>query len=113
MIRRIIISPAGLLVVQAAAVTVDVNLSFKELRLKDGMVFTEVAVRSFNTAAGTAMLLVSKDLVSVRAVLLPDEVRTRLQELAPAQTADELAAEKQQEAADRLKAAEKDRKSVV
>ena len=106
MIRRIIISLAGLLAVQAAAVIVDVNLSFKELRLKDGMVFTEVAVRSFNTAAGTAMLLVSKDLVSVRAVLLPDEVRTRLQELAPAQTADELAAEKQQEAADRLKAAE-------
>jgi hypothetical protein len=39
------------------AVTVDVNLPLKELRLKDGLLFTDVAVRSFNTATGTVMLL--------------------------------------------------------
>ena len=106
MIRRLTISLAGLLAVTAAAVVVDVNLPYKELRLKDGMVFTDVAVRSVNTAAGTVMLAVNKDLVSVRTSMLPDEVVTRLKNMTPAQTQEEQEAEKQQEAADRKKAVE-------
>lgn len=106
MFRRIIPSLAGLLAVSAAAVTVDVNLPYKELRLKDGMVFTDVAVRSVNTSAGTVMLAVNKDLISIRTSMLPDDVSARLKELAPAQTKEEQEAEKQQEAADRKKAVE-------
>ncbi len=106
MIRRIFLPFAGLLAVQAAAVIVDVNLPFKELRLKDGMLFTEVAVRSINTTAGTVMLLVNKDLISVRTSLLPDDISARLKELTPVLSSEELEAEKKQEAADRLKAAE-------
>jgi hypothetical protein len=106
MIRRILLPLAGLLAVHAAAVVVDVNLPYKELRLKDGMLFTDVAVRSLNTAAGTVMLQVNKDLISVRTAMLPDEVNARLKELTPAQTKEELEAERQQEAADRKKAAE-------
>jgi hypothetical protein len=90
----------------AAAVVVEVNLPLKELRLKDGMLFTEVAVRSFNTAAGTTLLMAGKDLVSVRTTLLPDDVAARLREMSPAQTKEEIEAEKQQEAAERKKAAE-------
>ncbi|SDR80992.1 hypothetical protein [Opitutus sp. GAS368] len=106
MFRRIIISLAGLLAVSAAAVIVDVNLPYKELRLKDGLLFTEVAVRSVNTAAGTVMLSVNKDLISVRTSLLPDDVRAKLQDLTPVQSPEELEAEKKQEAADRARAAE-------
>lgn len=106
MIRRILPLLAGLLAVQAAAVIVDVNLPYKELRLKDGMLFTDVAVRSINTSAGTVMLMVNKELISVRTSMLPDEVTARLKELAPAQTREEMEAEKQQDAADRRKVAE-------
>ncbi len=106
MIRRILPLFAGLLTVQAAAVIVDVNLPYKELRLKDGMLFTDAAVRSINTSAGTVMLMVNKELVSVRTSMLPDEVTARLKDLAPAQTREEMEAEKLQEAADRKKAAE-------
>ena len=104
--RWIPLSLAGLLAVSTAAVTVDVNLPFKELRLKDGMIFTDVSLRSVNTSAGTVMLLVNKDLVSVRTSMLPDEVVARLKGMTPAQTSEEQAAEKQQEAADRKKAVE-------
>ena len=106
MIRRLLLSLAGLLAVQAAAVIVEVNLPYKELRLKDGLLFTDVAVRSINTSAGTVMLLVNKDLVSVRSSMLPDEVSTRLKGMAPAQTTEEMEAEKQQLAADHKKAVE-------
>jgi hypothetical protein len=106
MIRRLSLVLAGLLVVQAAAVIVEVNLPYKELRLKDGLLFTDVAVRSINTSAGTVMLLVNKDLVSVRSSMLPDDVSARLKAMAPAQTPEEMEAEKQQLAADRRKAAE-------
>lgn len=106
MFRRLILSLAGLLAVQAAAVIVDVNLPFKELRLKSGMVFTDVAVRSVNTSAGTIMLAVNKDLISIRLSMLSDEVVARLKGLTPAQTSEERETEKQQEAADRKKAVE-------
>lgn len=106
MIRRLLPLFAGLFAVQAAAVIVDVNLPYKELRLKDGLLFTDVAVRSINTATGTVMLLVNKDLVSVRTAMLPDDVSARLKAMAPAQTTEEMEAEKQQLAADRKKAAE-------
>lgn len=95
-----------LLAVNAAAAVVDVNLPLKELRLKDGMFFTEVSVRSFNTLTGTVMLVANKDLISVRASLLPDDVAARLKELAPVLSKEEQEAEKQQEAADRKKAAD-------
>jgi hypothetical protein len=106
MIRRLLLPLCGLLAVSASAVIVDVNLPYKELRLKDGLVFTDVAVRSINTATGTVMLMVDKDLVSVRTSMLPDEVSARLKELAPAQTKEEEEAEKLQAAADRKKTIE-------
>lgn len=95
------------LAVKATALVVDVNLPYKELRLKDGMLFSEVAVRSFNTSAGTAVLLTNSELISVRTSLLPDEVNARLQGLAPVQTKEEQAEERRQEEADRIKTAEK------
>jgi len=106
MLRRILLPFAGLLAVAATAAVVDVNLTYKELRLKDGMLFTDAAVRSLNTSAGTVMLLVNKDLISVRTVLLPDDVAARLKELTPVLSKEDQEAEKQQEAADRKKAAE-------
>jgi hypothetical protein len=62
---------------------VDVNLPYKELRLKDGTVLTEAAVKSFNTTADTALVLAGKGLVSLPTSLLPDEVNARLKSLAP------------------------------
>jgi len=107
MFSRLLLLLAGLLAVNATAVVVEVNLPYKELRLKDGMLFTEVAVRSFNTTAGTVVLLAnSKELVSLRTSLLPDNVSARLKELTPVQSKEEQEAEKQREAADRKRAAE-------
>jgi hypothetical protein len=106
MIRRLVPLLAGLLAISAGAAVVEVNLPFKTLRLKDGIVLTDVAVKSFNTVTGTAMLLVEKDLVSVRTSQLPDDLRAKLQEIAPPLTADEQEAEKLQAAADRKKALE-------
>ena len=105
--RRILMPLVCLLAVQAAAVVVDVNLSYKNLRLKDGMLLGDAVVKSINTAAGTVLLQVDKELVSLRHSLLPDEVSLRLQGLSPAQSKEELAAEKAQEAADRLKSADR------
>jgi hypothetical protein len=107
MIRRFLLPLACLLAAKATALVVDVNLPYKELRLKDGMLFSEVTVRSINTSAGTAVLLTNNVLISVRTSLLPDEVNARLQALAPVQTKEEQAEEKRQEEADRQKAAEK------
>ncbi len=86
-----------LLAIQAAAVVVEVQLPYKDLRLKDGAQLTEVVIKSFNTSAGTALLQVKKDLISVRMSLLPDEVSARLKELAPVLTKEEQEAEKKQE----------------
>ncbi len=94
-----------LLAVQAAAVVVEVQLPYKELRLKDGTRLTDVAIKSFNTTAGTALLLVKKDLISLRLSLLPDEVSARLKELAPVLSKEEQEAEKKQEAEERQLAA--------
>jgi hypothetical protein len=104
--RRFLLPLAWLLAVPVSAVVVEVNLPYKELRLKDGMVLNDVVVKSFNTTAGTAFLVASKDLISLRTSLLPDEVNAVLQKLTPVQTPEEREAEKQQEAADRRKAAE-------
>jgi hypothetical protein len=106
MIRRLLPLLAGVLAVSANAAIIEVNLPFKSLRLKDGMMLTDVAVKSFNTVTGTAMLLVEKDLVSVRTTLLPDDLRTKLQEMAPPLTAEEQEAEKLQAVADRKRAAD-------
>ncbi|MBI2496590.1 MAG: hypothetical protein HYV75_01200 [Opitutae bacterium] len=106
MIRRLLLPLVCLLAVHASAVVVEVNLPYKELRLKDGMLLTDVAVKSFNTTAGTAVLQANKELISLRTSLLPDEVNARLQALIPALSKEEQEAEKKQEAADRMKAAE-------
>lgn len=100
------LSLALLLAVSGQALVVEVNLPLKELRLKDGMLFTEVAVRSINTVTGTAMLVANKDLISVRTSLLPDDIASRLKAMTPAQSAEEVEAEKKQETADRAKATE-------
>lgn len=104
MMRRILSLFAGVLALSGSAAIVEVNLLYKNLRLKDGMVFEEVAVKSFNTSAGTAMLVVDKELVSVRTSQLPDDLRAKLKELTPALSAEEQEAERQQEAADRKRA---------
>lgn len=104
---RILLPLALLLAVPAAALVVEVNLPYKNLRLKDGMLFSDASVRSLNTSAGTVVLLVGKDLVSVRTSVLPDEVNARLKELTPVLSKEELEEEKKQEAADRKKAVEK------
>ncbi len=106
MFRRLLLLLAGLLAVQVSAAVVEVNLPYKTLRLKDGMLFTDAAVKSFNTNAGTVVLVVNKDLISLRTSLLPDDVNTRLKELTPVLSKEEQEAEKEQEAADRKKAAD-------
>lgn len=106
MIRRILLPLAGLLALPASAVVVDLNLTYDHLRLKDGMVFTEVAVRSYNTSAGTVVLRVNRELVSIQASLLPDEVGAMLKELTPVLSKEEQATEQAQEAAAREQAAE-------
>jgi len=86
------------LAVPAAAVVIDVNLPYKDLRLKNGTVLAEAAVKSFNSTAGTALLLANKELISVQTSLLPDEVNARLKELAPVLSKEEQAAERAREA---------------
>lgn len=95
---RHLLSLAPALVIGASAAVLDVNLAYKELRLKDGTVLTEVAVKSFNTTAETALLLADKGLVSLPTSLLPDEVTARLKALAPTLSKEELAAAKAREA---------------
>ena len=94
-----------LLAINASAVVVDVQLPYKGLRLKDGTQLTEVVVKSFNTSAETALLLVKKDLISVRMSLLPDEVVAKLKVLSPVLTKEQQEAEKKQEAEERELAA--------
>jgi len=86
------------LTIKASALVVDVNLPYKELRLKDGTVMTDAAVKSFNSTAETALVLAGKGLVSLPTSLLPDEVTARLKSLAPNLSKEELAAEKSREA---------------
>ena len=95
------------LAVKATALVIDVNLPFKELRLKDGTVLNEAAVKSFNTTADTALVLSGKGLVSLPTSLLPDEVTARLKSLAPVLSKEELAAAKAREAENYEKAMKK------
>ncbi len=94
---RLLLPLALALTVGAPAVVLDVNLPYKELRLKDGAVLTEAAVKSFNTTAETALLLTDKGLISLQASLLPDEVNARLKALAPTLSKEEVAAAKAHE----------------
>ena len=98
MTPRILLPLVLALAVKAAAVVIDVNLPYKNLRLKDGTELAEVAVKSFNSTAETVLLLSNKELVSVQTSLLPDEVRARLRELVPNLTPEEQAAAKAREA---------------
>jgi hypothetical protein len=86
------------LAVRAAAVVVDVNLPYKDLRLKDGTVLAEVAVKSFNSTAETVLLLTNKELTSLPASLLPDEVNARLKSLVPNRSEEQQTAAKAREA---------------
>lgn len=107
MIRRLLLLLAGVLALSATAAVVEVNLSYKNLRLKNGLVFSEAIIRSVNTSAGTAMLLADKELVSVRTSQLPDAIEARLKEITPAQTKEEREEARTQETADRQRAAER------
>ena len=104
---RLLLPLAGLLAVSAAAAVVDVNLPWKNLRLKNGLLFSDATVRSINTSAGTAMLQIDKDLVSVRTSQLPDDLTAKLKEMTPAQTPEEIAEAKAQDAADRKRASDR------
>ena len=112
MIRRIFLPLAWFAAVavavaaSATATVVEVRMPYKEMRLKDGLLLNDVAVKSFNTMAGTVVLLSNKELISVKGTLLPDEVATRIKELTPVLTKEEMAAEKKQEAAELKLAAE-------
>jgi hypothetical protein len=98
MTPRFLLPLALAFAIKAAAVVIDVNLPYKDLHLKDGTVMTEVAIKSFNSIAGTALLLADRQLISVQTSLLPDEVRTRLDGLVPNLSSEELAAAKTREA---------------
>jgi hypothetical protein len=95
---RILLPLALALAVNAAAVVVDVNLPYKDLRLKDGTVYPEAAVKSFNSTAETALLLTNKELISVQTSLLPAEVNARLKTLVPSLSNEEQTAAKAREA---------------
>lgn len=107
MIRRLLLPLAGLLAVTAFASVVEVQLPYKELRLKDGTLLANVAVKSFNTSSGMVMILVNKELISVRTTLLPDEVEAKIRELTPALSKEQAEAEKKQAEAEQAKAAAK------
>ena len=94
MFRRLLITCACVLAADLGARVVEVNLAYPEIRLKDGTLFTQATVKSFNPAAGTATLLTKKVLVGLPISLLPDEVAFKLKELAPVLTPEQLAAEK-------------------
>ena len=104
---RFLLPFALALAIKATALVIDVNLPYKELRLKDGTVLNDAAVKSFNSTADTALVLSDKGLVSLPTSLLPDAVNTRLKELAPALSKEELAAAKAREAERYDKAAKK------
>ena len=106
MFRPILSACACLLATHLWAMVVEVNLPYPEIRLKDGTLFTEPTVKSFNPAAGTATLLMKKVLISLPVSLLPDEVALKLKDLAPVLTKEELEGERQKEAALRQQSAE-------
>ena len=103
---RLLLPLAGLLAVSAVAAVVDVNLPWKNLRLKNGLMFPDATVRSINPSAGTAMLQIDKDLISVRTSQLPDDLTAKLKEMTPAPTPEEIAEAKAQDAAERKRAAD-------
>ncbi len=94
---RLLLPLALALAVNAAAVVVDVHLPYKDLRLKDGKVYSEAAVKSFNSTAETALLLANQELFSVQTSLLPDAVNARLKSLVPNLSAEEQTAAKARE----------------
>ena len=104
MIRRFLLLAVWLLAIEASAIVVVLHLPYKELRLKNGTVLTDVAVRSFNTTAGTATLLSKNELMSVPLTLLPDEVGSKLKELTPVLSKEAQEAEKLREETDRKRA---------
>jgi len=106
MLRRLLFLPLWLLATQASAIVVVLHLPYKELRLKDGTLLSDVAVRSFNTTAGTATLRLKNELISVPTSLLPDEVSAKLKELTPVLSKEAQEAEKAREEAERKRAAE-------
>lgn len=106
MIRRCLLPLAWFAAVAVSAAVVELQLPYKEMRLKDGLLLNDVVVKSFNPMAGTAVLVMNKELISVKVTLLPDNVATRLRELTPVLTKEEMAAERRKEEAEQRQAAE-------
>ena len=79
------------LAARAAAAVIDVNLAYKDLRLKDGTVLAEATVKSYNSTAHTVLLLANKELSSVPTSTLPEDVVAKLKGLLPEQTVEEQA----------------------
>ncbi|HVZ66353.1 MAG TPA: hypothetical protein VG936_17455 [Lacunisphaera sp.] len=106
MIRRALLTLAGLVALEAGAAVVVLRLPYAELRLKDGTVLNEVTIQSFNTTAGTASLRAKNELMSIQTTLLPDNVQARLKELTPALSKEAEAAEKARDEAVRKRGEE-------
>jgi len=80
---------ASLAVINASAVVIDVGLPFKEIRLKNGTLFSEVTVKSVNTSSQTAMLVGKREMHSIPTYLLPDEINDKLKALMPTLSKDQ------------------------
>ena len=106
MFRRILFLSVWLLASEASAIVVVLHLPYKEMRLKDGTLLTDVAVRSFNTNTGTVTLLTQNELMSVQMTLLPDDVGAKLKELTPVLSKEAREAENERETAERKQAME-------
>ena len=104
---RLLVPLIGALAMSVSAAVVDVNLPWKNLQLKNGLLFPDATVRSVNTSAGTALLLIDKDLISVRTSQLPDDLAAKLKAITPLQTTEEMAEARAQEAAERKRAGER------
>ncbi|MBA3849778.1 MAG: hypothetical protein C0502_07255 [Opitutus sp.] len=87
--------PCLFLLAAASAATVEMNLPVKELKLPDGRVLSQAAIKSYNTVTEVATVLVGRDYFSVRLADLPAEVQAGIRERVPL-TADEIADEKKQ-----------------
>ena len=94
------------LLASAYAATVEMNLPVKELKLADGRVFAQAAIRSFNTTTEVATLLVGREYLPVRLADLPADVQSGIRERVPL-SAEEIADEKKQARESRRRKAER------
>jgi multidrug efflux pump subunit AcrA (membrane-fusion protein) len=88
----------------AWAVLVDFSFRYDRLALRNGRELKDVVLKTYDTATGRVGAAAGRELFTVRLADLPADAAARIQELVPAQTAEEIKAEQEQAAAD-LKAA--------